>query len=84
MPMMPGAGSGTQNFTLVLLWVMNSALKMFGGISLCVMQISLFFAALVCKRELIIELHKRALSSQYAEDFFDFLVDQIHEPHREF
>ena len=38
----------------------------------------------VCKRELIIELHKRALSSQYAEDFFDFLVDQIHEPHREF
>lgn len=34
----------------------------------------------VCKRELIIELHERALSSQYAEDFFDFLVDQIHAP----
>lgn len=35
----------------------------------------------VCKRELIIELHERTLSSQYAEDFFDFLVDQINTPH---
>lgn len=34
----------------------------------------------VCKRELIIELHERTLSSQYAEDFFDFLVDQINTP----
>ena len=34
----------------------------------------------VCKRELMIELHERTLSSQHAEDFFDFLVDQIHVP----
>ena len=34
----------------------------------------------VCKRELIIELHERTPSSQYAEDFFDFLVDQINAP----
>ena len=34
----------------------------------------------VCKRELIIELHERTPSSQYAEDFFDFLVDQIAVP----
>ena len=34
----------------------------------------------VCKRELIIELHDRTLCSQYAEDFFNFLVDQINAP----
>lgn len=33
----------------------------------------------VCKRELIIELHQHAPKSEYAEDFFNFLVEQITE-----
>lgn len=35
----------------------------------------------VCKRDLIIELHERTPTSLYAEDFFDFLIDQIDTPH---
>ena len=34
----------------------------------------------VCKRELIIELHTRTPRSQYAEDFYHFLVDLISMP----
>lgn len=37
----------------------------------------------VCKRELIIELHERSPHSQYAEDFFDFLVKQMETPARD-
>lgn len=31
----------------------------------------------ICKRELIIELHQRTPKSEYAEDFFDYLIGQI-------
>ena len=34
----------------------------------------------VCKRELIVELYERTPSSRYAEDFFNFLVDQVAAP----
>ena len=34
----------------------------------------------VCKRELFFELHQRTPRSQYAEEFFDYLVDQIAAP----
>ena len=36
----------------------------------------------VCKRELILELHLRTPASEYAEDFFDFLVDQMNVPQK--
>lgn len=31
----------------------------------------------VCKRELIIELHSRTPKSEYAEDFYEYLINQI-------
>jgi len=31
----------------------------------------------ICQRDLIFELHERALQSEYAEDFYEFLLSQI-------